>query len=87
MGQETKKLSRRDLFKVGTAIAGAALLQPSPVQLAVGKHEDESYLPDGMGATVTFPKHLRPPKLRQPNVVFIVLARLLSMLRSITRTS
>ena len=28
MGQEAKKLSRRDLFKVGTAIAGAALLQP-----------------------------------------------------------
>ncbi len=73
MGQEGKKLSRRDLFKVGTAIAGVALLQPSLVQLAVGKHEDRSYCPDETGATAPFPNHLRPPKLDRPNVVFIVL--------------
>ena len=55
MGQEAKKLSRRDLFKVGTAIAGVALLQPSLVQLAIGKHEDKSYDPDETGATSPFP--------------------------------
>ena len=72
MGQETKKLSRRDLFKAGTGIAGVALLQPSLVQLAIGRHAEKSYDPDETGVTA-FPKQLRGSKLKQPNVVFIVM--------------
>ena len=37
MGQEAKKLSRRDLFKVGTAVAGEALLHPSVVNFAISR--------------------------------------------------
>ena len=60
MGQDPKKLSRRDLFKVGTAIAGAALLQPSVAGLAYhvvsGEHKREGlWLPGEAEMAVNFP--------------------------------
>ena len=35
MGQTARRLNRRDLFKVGTAVAGAALLSPAVVYRAI----------------------------------------------------
>ncbi len=72
MDEAAKKLSRRDLFKVGSAIAGAAALHPSVVHFVMGRHDDGSGRSDPT-ELAPFPTQLRPPKLKQPNVVFIVL--------------
>ena len=37
MGEEAEKPSRRDLLKVGTALAGAAVLQPWTLALVPGR--------------------------------------------------
>ena len=60
MRQYPKKLSRRDLLRVGTGIAGAALLQPSVACLAYlavsGEHKREGLWQPGVAKTsATFP--------------------------------
>ena len=74
MGANAKKLTRRDLFRVGTAIAGAALLQPSMVHFAIGERQEVQHdLTKAPEVVTGFPQDLRPTKHKQPNVILIVL--------------
>ena len=80
--QKADQLNRRDLFKVGTAVAGTALVQPVAAHFAAGQPKTAASGPDVAMKSDTpfsavpllpFPKSLPPAKSKRPNVVLIVL--------------